>query len=169
MEPAGRERQSAGIQTDLHDERRNAFQFDRAWRGSCCDSGSLDLHPEGSSVKYRFGQHLDASSTKLTGISLTGIPLAFDENTNTYSVTVGQGPVPDHPHSDPGVPGGADQGKRPALDGSAQISLPTGTTTLTIEVDFRSEDPDLYGAHHQALRRFPAAAREAPAAPPVTR
>ena len=94
----------------------------------------LNFSQKGSSVKYRFGQHQDASSTKLTGISLTGIPLAFDENTNTYSVTVDKDLSQTILTLTQAYLGAQIKVNGQPYDGSAQISLPTGTTTLTIEV-----------------------------------
>ena len=94
----------------------------------------LNFSQKGSSVKYRFGQHQDASSTKLTGISLTGIPLAFDENTNTYSVTVDKDLSQTILTLTQAYLGAQITVNGKPYDRSAQISLPTGTTALTIEV-----------------------------------
>lgn len=99
----------------------------------------LTFTQKGSSVKYRFGQHLDASSTKLTGISLTGIPLAFDENTNTYSVTVDKDLSQTILTLTQAYLGAQIKVNGQPYDGSTQISLPTGTTTLTIEVTSGAE------------------------------
>ena len=99
----------------------------------------LNFSQKGSSVKYRFGQHLDASSTKLTGISLTGIPLAFDENTNTYFVTVDKDLSQTILTLTQAYLGAQIKVNGQLYDGSAQISLPTGTTTLTIEVTSGAE------------------------------
>ena len=99
----------------------------------------LNFSQKGSSVKYRFGQHQDDSSTKLTGISLTGIPLAFDENTNTYSVTVDKDLSQTILTLTQAYLGAEIKVNGQLYDGSAQISLPTGTTTLTIEVTSGAE------------------------------
>ncbi|HIY25656.1 MAG TPA: S-layer homology domain-containing protein [Candidatus Acutalibacter pullistercoris] len=99
----------------------------------------LTFTQKGSSVKYRFGQHQDASSTKLTGISLTGIPLAFDENTNTYSVTVDKDLSQTILTLTQAYLGAQIKVNGQPYNGSAQISLPAGTTTLTIEVTSGAE------------------------------
>ena len=99
----------------------------------------LTFNQKGSSVKYRFGGAQTDESTQLIGISLTGIPLAFDENTNTYSVTVDKDLSQTILTLTQAYLGAQIKVNGQPYDSSAQISLPTGTTTLTIEVTSGAE------------------------------